>query len=502
MRHGPTAKTSGLRSAAKPLETKWHERVRQLTAQDAAFLYLDSQGAHLHLTGVYIYDKVASPDGVFGFKEIRKYIESRLHTSPIFRQKLQYLPLNVDYPYWIDDDKFDIHFHVRHIALPEPRDWRQFCILVARIHSRPLDLNRPPWQMHVVEGLSDIKGIPETAFAVIAKYHHAAIDGATGTEIVAGLHSTTPEYDPDPAPEPWSPQEPPSLIGLMNRAAVNNVRMPFRFTKAVTATLPEISRSLLKKRLPDVESSHPVPDTRFNGPVSSQRVFEATPIKLKHLRDIKASVPGATVNDAILAICGGALRDYLDAKGELPEESLVAMAPVNTRTADETGMAGNVLATMMVPLHTDIADPVARLRAIRKATANAKETSNAIGARQMTDLTRHIPSATTALAGRLVTGLGLGHRAVHLCNCTVTNVPGPQQKLYFNGAKLLMSTGCGPVLDGMGLIITAISYHGEIVFSFTGCREVTPDPEQLTKSTRKAFRALKKAAAAALSCAS
>ncbi len=469
--------------------------MRQLTAQDAAFLYLDSQGAHLHLTGLYIYDKVATPDGVLRFKEIRKYIESRLHTSPIFRQKLKYLPLNVDYPYWIDDEKFDIHFHVRHIALPEPRDWRQLCILVARIHSRPLDLTRPPWQMHVVESLSNIKGLPETAFAVIAKYHHSAIDGVTGAEIISGLHSTTSEYDPDPKPMPWQPDREPSLPGLLNRAAVNNVRSPFQITKAVAATLPEISRVLLKRASPDVESSHDVPDTRFNGPVSPQRVFEATPIKLKDLRAIKSAVPGATVNDAILAVCGGALREYLEAKGELPEDSLVAMAPVNTRRPDEAITAGNVLAMIMVPLHTDIADPVARLRAIREATASAKATSDAIGARQMTDLTSHIPSATIALAGRLITGLGLGHRAVRLCNCTVTNVPGPQQALYFNGARLLMSTGCGPVLDGMGLIISAISYHGDIVFSFTGCREVTPDPEQLTKCTRKALRALKSAAA-------
>ena len=493
MRRGRTARTFGQRGAATPRDTKRRERVRQLTAQDAAFLYLDSQGAHLHLTGLYIYDKVATPDGALRFKEIRKYIESRLHTSPIFRQKLRFLPLNVDYPYWVDDDQFDIHFHVRHIALPEPRDWRQLCILVARIHSRPLDLGRPPWQMHVVEGLSNIKGIPRTAFAVIAKYHHAAIDGVTGAEIISGLHSTTPHYDPDPEPSPWQAEPAPSLIRLMNRAAVNNLLTPFQFTKAVSASLPDISRSLLKKALPDVEPAYPVPHTRFNGPVSAQRVFEGVTFKVKHLRDIKSAVPGATVNDVILAICGGALREYLLGKDELPDESLIAMAPVNTRSPDEPVTAGNVLAMMFVPIHTDIADPLARLRAVREATAAAKETTNAVSARQMTDLTRHIPSATTALAGRLVTGLGLGHRAMQLCNCTVTNVPGPQQALYLNGAKLLVSTGCGPVLDGMGLIISAISYNGEVVFSFTACRKTTRDPEQLSACTLKAFKALRKA---------
>jgi len=154
-----------------------------------------------------------------------------------------------------------------------------------------------------------------------------------------------------------------------------------------------------------------------------------------------------------------------------------------------------VLATMMVPIHTDIADPLARLRAVREATANAKATDRAIGARQMTDISRHIPSATMALAGRLVTGLGLGHRT-RFANCTVTNVPGPQQPLYLNGAKLLMSSGCGPVIDGMGLIIGAISYNGDIMFSITACREIVPDPAFMTSCFKRSFQAMNKAVTA------
>ncbi len=349
--------------------------------------------------------------------------------------------------------------------------------------------------MNLVEGLDNIKGIPKGAFAIISKYHHAAIDGATGTEIISGLHSTTPEYDPDPLPEPWEPERRPSWFGLMTRAAVNNIREPFQLAKATAATLPAISQSLLKGELPDINLPETVPDTRFNRPVSAQRVFEGVTFELKQLSEIRKAVPGATVNDVVLAICGGTLRSYLEEKGELPDDSLIAMSPINTRNPDEVGVAGNVLATMAVPLHTDIVDPLARLRAVREATANAKETEHAISARQMTDITRHIPSATMALAGRLVTGLGLGHRAMRLCNCTVTNVPGVQQPLYLNGAKLLKSTGCAPVIDGMGLIISAISYNGEIIFSFTGCREITPDPEKLPACARASFGALKKAAA-------
>jgi len=470
--------------------------MRQLGAQDAAFLYFESRGAHLHLTSLNIYDQSTAPDGIVRHKDILKYVESRLHTSPIFRQKLVSLPFSIDYPYWVDDDQFDLEFHVRHIALPEPRDWRQLCILVARIHSRRLDLSRPPWEIYVVEGLDNIDGMPEGAFAIIGKYHHAAVDGVSGREMMSALHSTTPKYESEPEVQSWEAETKPSWLGLMTRAAVNNIRQPFQLAKAVSATLPGISRAFLRGEIPEISSDNDVPETRFNAEVTPHRVFEGQTFNLKQLAAIRGAVAGATVNDVVLAICGGALREYLLDKDELPENSLITMAPINTRAAEEQNIAGNILAMMFVPVHTDIEDPLARLRAITEATTNAKETRNAIAARQMTDLTQHIPSATTALAGRLITGLGLGHRAIRVCNCTITNVPGPQQPLYFNGAKMIKMIGCAPIVDGMGLIITAISYNGEIVFSFTGCREMIPDPEKLSAYSVVSFKALQKAAAA------
>ena len=182
------------------------------------------------------------PGGIVRHKDILRYVESRLHTSPIFRQKLVSLPLSLDYPYWVDDDRFDLEFHVRHIALPEPRDWRQLCILLARLHSRPLDMQRPPWEMYVVEGLDNVGGIPEGAFALISKYHHAAIDGVSGAELLAGLHSLSPEYIAEPEVKPWAPKSPPSMVELLARAAVNNVKTPFQLARAVAATLPGLSR--------------------------------------------------------------------------------------------------------------------------------------------------------------------------------------------------------------------------------------------------------------------
>lgn len=453
---------------------------------------METPHAHLHLTSVDLYDGSTVAGGLSA-PVIRQYLKSRLHTWPVYRQKLVSVPLNLDYPYWVDDEHFDADSHIRELTLPEPGDWRQLCDIVAEIHSEPMDLSRPPWDMHIIEGLDNIVGLPRGTFALVSRYHHAAIDGVSGTTILNGLHSTTPDHDPDPQEEPWTPQQSPTWRRLLNRAAVNNVRVPLQFARAVAGTIPGVGRSILKNMLEDVEPPDEVPQTIFNAPVSPQRVCDAAAFPLKELSGIRKVVPGSTVNDIILAICGGALRKYLDAIVELPDESLVAVAPINTRTATDADADGNVIATMFVPLHTDIEDPIERLRAIHEATVDAKSGTGPISPRQMTDLTQHVPAATEAMAARLITSLGLGYRGKPLANCTVSNVPGPQQPLYLNGARMLRMMGVGPVIDGVGLMFTALSYNGEIVLTISGCRRITPDPDVMADCLRSAYTRLRKA---------
>ena len=169
------------------------------------------------------------------------------------------------------------------------------------------------------------------------------------------------------------------------------------------------------------------------------------------------------------------------------------MAPNNTRTTDDTGTEGNVIATMAVPVHSDIDDPISRLRAVHEATVDAKEAEHAVSARQMTDIQQHIPAATEAMAARLITSLGLGHRGIRFANCTVSNVPGPRQPLFFNGAKLLRMMGVGPVVDGLGLMFTALSYVDEIAVTISGCRQITPDPDFMADCLRSAYAELEEA---------
>jgi len=466
--------------------------VKQLSGQDASFLYMETEHAHLHLTSVNIYDG-STVDGGMRNADIRQFIKSRLHTWPVFRQKIEFVTLNLDYPYWVDDEQFDPDSHIRELSLPKPGNWRQLCDVIARIHSETLDLSRPPWDMHIVGGLDNIDGIPKGAFAIIARYHHAALDGASGTALLYALHSTSPVHDASPQEEPWEPQAGPTWLRLLNRTALNGVRVPLQFARTVAGTIPSISRAILRNMLQDIEPPDEVPQTRFNAAVSPHRVFDAATFPLKQLAGIRKAVSGATINDVVLTICGGALREYLAAKDELPDESLVGVAPINTRTAADAEASGNVIATMFVPLFTDMEDPVSRLRAVHEATVEAKAATDPVSPRQMTELTQHVPAATEAVAGWLITGLGIGYRMKPLANCTISNVPGPQQSLYFNGAKVQRMMGVGPVIDGVGLNITALSYDGGIVLTISGCVDITPDPEVMADCLRSAYEKLRKA---------
>ena len=246
----------------------------------------------------------------------------------------------------------------------------------------------------------------------------------------------------------------------------------------------------------EVEGSGEVPRTRFNGVVSPHRVIDGRSFPLQDIRDIRKRVPGATVNDVILTVCSGALRKYLEFHKELPQDSLVAMAPISVRSEDEEGSAGNKISAMAVTLYTNIADPLERLESVHHGTQESKATAEAMGARTMTDISQVLPGSLSGLAARLYTRLGLANRVKPFLNTVITNVPGPQVPLYFTGAKILGLYGCGPVLDGMGLIHAVFSYSGRISVTITSCREQMPDPGFYADCIQASFDEIKEAAAA------
>ncbi len=471
--------------------------MEQLTGLDASFLYFERPRMPMHVGGLYIYDQSTAPDGSVRFKDILNFIEDRVHMARSFRQRVVSVPLNLDHPYWIEDPEFNIEYHVRHMALPQPGDWRQLCILASRLFSRPLDLSKPLWEFNVVEGLDNVPGVPKGSYALITKVHHAAVDGVSGMEMTAAINSLSPEDDAPVPEKPWVPESLPSSASLLARAYGNNLRQPFRFADVVVRSVPALAKTAAGLGRGDFQrpaGGARVPRTRFNNTVSAHRVFEGRVFDLNVVRDIKNRVPGATINDAILAVVGGGLRKYLDAKNELPGESLISMAPISVRSQGESGSMGNQVAAMSVELGTHIADPLGRLHFAHESARNSKEFTNAIGARQLADYSKFIPSALTGLAARLYTGLGLANSINPMFNCVVTNVPGPQVPLYSTGARMVNQFGLGPIVDGMGLIHPILSYCGQITVSFTSDREMIPDPEFYGDCIEESFEELRAAA--------
>lgn len=468
--------------------------MEQLSGMDAAFLNMETSRAPLHISSLAIYDQSSAPDQLVTFKGILANLERRLPRARCFRQRLVKVPLALDHPYWIEDPEFDLEFHVRHIALPRPGDWRQLCIQAARIHARPLDLGKPLWEMYVIEGLNGVEGLPAGSFAILTKIHHCAIDGVSGVEISAAIHDLDPGAEPPEMEDDWVPEPEPTLLDLALRTTLNGIRQPLRFARVLGEVAPPALRALWERRENLEEGATRVPRTRFNGLVSPHRVFDARSFSLADVKQIRKAVEGATVNDVVLAVCGGALRRYLEHHGELPQEPLSAFAPISVRTDDQVGTAGNQVSGMIVSMHTDVADPIERLEKVHRSTRQSKEMTQAIGARSLTDMTQFMPGALAGISGRLVARTGMMSRLNPVAHAVVTNVPGPQVPLYFTRARMVTSFGLGLPLDGMGLFHAILSYNGQISIAATCCRAMMPDPGFYAECIEASFKALREAA--------
>ncbi len=465
--------------------------MQQLTGLDASFLYLETPNAPMHISGLAIYDPSTAPGGAVRFKQIIENTTARIQRLPTLSKRLVTVPMGLDHPYWVSDGFFDPEFHIRHLALPKPGDWRQLCILISRIHARPLDRKRPLWELYVIEGLDNIEHLPRGSFAIFTKMHHAAVDGASGTEITAAMHDLSPDAHLDNEPYAVEVENEPTDAELLIRAQINSVKQPFRFISVARNTVPGFAQAYTRLRKGELHRVENIPRTRFNGKISPHRVFQAVHFPLEEIKQIKNAVPGATVNDVAITICGGALRKYLLDKDELPAESLAAMAPINVRNDKERGTGGNIVSTMTVQVRSDIEDPVERLKIVHAGTADAKELANAVGAKSMTDYTQFIPSTLTAQAARLASKWGLMNRLSPIYNCVITNVPGPQVPLYNTGARMVANYGTGPIVDGMALFHAITSYCGDFAISATSCRVVMPDPEFYSQCLLDSFKELK-----------
>ena len=297
----------------------------QVDSEDANFLFLERTDSPAHISLIALYDQSQRKEGATRFQHILQLIQNRLSTAPVFQQKIRRVPADLDYPYWVDDENFDINYHVRHLALPKPGDWRQFCIQISRLHSRPLDGTRSLWELYVIEGLEKVPGLPRGSFALYFKIHHCAMDEFTATELLESLHETSAnprQHESPRANIAHLPAHAPGTAEMLAHAGVNNTVRTLRLIRQSIANYRFVSKILtrtsvrLVRKFIDGETLTDAPTTRFGGQLGSARVFEGMFYPRQPFDKLAARVPGAKLKQALLLTCGEALRLYLDRHDE------------------------------------------------------------------------------------------------------------------------------------------------------------------------------------------
>nr|WHV03856.1 putative wax ester synthase/acyl-CoA:diacylglycerol acyltransferase [uncultured bacterium] len=464
--------------------------MQRLSGLDAGFLYMETPTSHMHVAGLQILDPSTMAGDTLDLDEIKRMIGDRLHLAPPFRRRLAEVPLGLHHPLWIEDPDFDLNEHVHHIAVPSPGGRRELADLVAHLNSIQLDRSRPLWEVWVIEGLEGGK------IATLSKTHHAAIDGASGNELTVALLDTTPEIVDHPPSEEWVPDKVPTDFELLTYAAGSLARQPLSAVKAVKRTVESALAVRSRNRQPDIDPPPGVgdaPATSFNGALTPRRSFGYTTVSLSEVKDLKNAL-GVTVNDIVLGLCAGALRSYLDGRGEHYDAPLVAMVPVSVRSDDEKDTLGNRVSSMLCSLATDLDDPVDRVRAIHEGTRQAKEQHQAIGADTLSNWAEFMAPAVLGRAARLYSRTRMADRHRPLFNVTISNVPGPPFDLYSGGARMEAMYPLGPIMDGGAINITVMSYKDNLDFGIYACPDLVDDPFVIADGIEAALADLSRAA--------
>jgi diacylglycerol O-acyltransferase len=450
--------------------------VDRLSGLDASFLYLETPEQLMHVCGLILLDPTTIPGG-YSFDRLRDHLGERVEEIPTFARKLHRVPLGLDFPVWVRDEHFDVERHVHRMAVPAPGGKGELAEIVGHLAGLLLDRSRPLWEMWVIEGLDSGK------IAVVTKMHHATVDGVNGANLISMLCSLEPDAPLlDVAPGGKEPGRAPSNAELFARGVVATARKPFHVANVIGPTVGILTEAASRaRRSAAMAAPLTAPRTSFNGLITGHRSVAFADLDLETIKKVKNAVPGATVNDVVLTISGGALRKYLERRGELPESSLLASVPVSVHGKSNREGGSNKVSSLFTRLGTDIADPFERLQALAEANAVAKEHHNAIPADTLQDWAEFAAPRVFGLAVRAVTSLRLAERGPVIHNLVISNVPGPQMPLYFLGARLDAMYPLGPVFHGAGLNITVLSQNGVAHIGVIACSESVPEPNQIAE---------------------
>ncbi|CAI9413830.1 WS/DGAT/MGAT family O-acyltransferase [Nocardioides sp. T2.26MG-1] len=468
--------------------------MERLSGLDASFLYLETPAQLMHVCGVIVLDPSTMPGG-YEFGAIRDAIDRRVRDVPAFTRKVRKVPLGLDHPIWVQDRHFDVDRHVHRLALPAPGGYTELTELTSHLAGLPLDRSRPLWEMWVIEGYRTEAGAE--GVVVFSKMHHATVDGVSGSNLISHLCSLEPGAEPMSPGDVGRAGRDPSQGELFGRAVLSTMTRPLSAVRLVSPSVQLITKTIGRAREGTAMAApFSAPRTSFNGTITGNRAIALADLDLEDIRQIK-NATGTTVNDVVLAVAGGALRAYLDARGELPSSSLLATVPVSVREQSKHEGGANKVSALFAKLGTDTEDPLERLRDMAERNKFAKEHHAAISADSLQDWAEFAAPRTFGLAVRAYAGLRLPERHPVVHNLVISNVPGPPVPLYFMGAQILALYPLGPVFHGAGLNITVMSNNGRMHVGIISCRESMPDVDDLVQRFPVELATLKAAVVAA-----
>ncbi|MEH6389727.1 MAG: wax ester/triacylglycerol synthase family O-acyltransferase [Pseudomonas profundi] len=451
--------------------------MKQLTPMDSHFFYFETPNQPMMIGSLWLCDQSSAPGGLVRHKDILQYVSDRLNTTSYFRRRLEQAPFQLDDPYWLQDENFDLEYHVRHVGLPQPGDWRQLCIFTARTMSRSVDMERAPWEIYIIEGVNNVEGVPEGSFAVLIRFHHAYVDGKSSFELSTAMMESTAAHEYGRRDRVEIAERAPTRLEMWARTTPRMLSQSYRSFKA--SLLFGRKSAELAWRLRDEEHLEKLraPMSIFNAAVTPHRSYGGYAWSIPELKRMRMLHQGASLNDVIIAIIAGGMRRYMQMHTCLPEKaSLVSMCPVSIRPEEARHDGGNLVSAMYIPIGTDIEDPLERLAAIRERTRKgiplAKEVlcdlSNAAG--------EMIPPYVRALAGWVENKTRIASK-VPLFNTVITNVPGlpGMEPKYFAGATISSVFPLVPVSDGMAISHGITGIYGSLNVGVLADRKVVPD---------------------------
>lgn len=439
--------------------------LRRLTGLDAIFLAGESANNPLHIMAILVLDPTTISGG-YSFEGFRDFIVERLHLIPPLRRRLIEVPFGIDRPTWVEEPSIDVDYHIRRAAVPGPGGPQEVAALAAQIQERLLDRSRPLWEMVLVEGLTGGN------IGLIAKLSHAMMDGAAGVRMMATLIDAQSEVKPVEAAPLTEAERVPGSLELIARAIPSIARRPARMARLL-AHAAQLQIDLWRSGDGTSDAAElEVPRTMLNARTTSRRAVATASLSLSEIKRI-ARHAGATVNDVLLAVTAGALRQYLVSRDALPEIPLVAGVPVSTH--EEGDQLANAYTSVFASLETHLEDPAERLRGIARSTGAAKSRQGKVGGGIIQEFADVPPPWVFAAVAALYSKVGIPDLMQPMCNVIVSNVAGPPTDLYFGGARLVDLYPLGPIFDGMALNITVMSIGDTLDLGIVACRDAVPD---------------------------